>query len=432
MKKILLSAIIIALLVVQASAQVTERLPVRRSANIALKRISSTLTEEWVKTSSTFKNVSKTEFVYGTNSQSSTTSTYETATSSWVNSTKIETTFDINLNPTLQINYSWDKAGSQWKYSSKEEAVYNGSGNMTSSIYYLWNTITSQWSGYNKSEYTYDLSGNILTDTQYDYNIVTSTWENTFKTEYAWTGGVNTHDITYEWNAVLPVPAWENSSKSIYTYNTEGKISIEVSQAWDKTLSTPDWVNSDKTEYSYDASGRITSYIDYVWDTELATPAWVGSSKTEINYDAQGNIIQDVTYLWDVTESKWVGFMKLESTINPLSTVSLIYTWDIPSTDWSLNSRTTTFYTDPTRADYNTIKGIKIYPNPSRGDVTFDLGDSFTDMDISIYNINGKRIMHLKNQGNISKLPSGTLEKGLYIYRINNGKNTTSGKLVIE
>ncbi|MBN2615911.1 MAG: S8 family serine peptidase [Bacteroidales bacterium] len=79
---------------------------------------------------------------------------------------------------------------------------------------------------------------------------------------------------------------------------------------------------------------------------------------------------------------------------------------------------------------------LQVYPNPSHGQITLHLPDAKSSIEVSVYNLLGKRVMYLNklpvNVSNLYPLNLKSLERGIYILRVKQDQSTTTKKLVIE
>lgn len=74
---------------------------------------------------------------------------------------------------------------------------------------------------------------------------------------------------------------------------------------------------------------------------------------------------------------------------------------------------------------------IKIFPNPSNGVFTLDF--DFYQAEIEIYNLNGTKVYHSKNNSRQSKIDLSDQPRGIYFYQVGSANQSkTSGKLIIE
>lgn len=81
-------------------------------------------------------------------------------------------------------------------------------------------------------------------------------------------------------------------------------------------------------------------------------------------------------------------------------------------------------------SSFNEIEGLKMYPNPLKGDILFFSSTANADKSIQIYNILGEEVLKSKIINNMLNI-SG-LSAGIYIVKITEEGKITTKKLVIE
>ena len=76
---------------------------------------------------------------------------------------------------------------------------------------------------------------------------------------------------------------------------------------------------------------------------------------------------------------------------------------------------------------------IKIYPNPSSGKFSLQLGNAFkTDTKIEVFNAVGMCVLSTKASGIITDLDLNTMKQGVYYVRVDDGKTIFTQKIVIQ
>jgi hypothetical protein len=181
------------------------------------------------------------------------------------------------------------------------------------------------------------------------------------------------------------------------------------------------------SEYIYDTNGNQTLSISYGWDGSQ----WVYSSKTESTY-AGGKMTVYSFFNW--IGNQWLGMLKNEFTYgisNGLNyTVTIGSGWVI--NQWVKISRSTSWYSVQTTGINNfSEKTIRVYPNPAREFIVFDVVDIAGSAIAEIFDIQGKMVLEQRLSGN-KQISVSNLSKGLYIYKVLNGGINFTGKLIIE
>ena len=96
------------------------------------------------------------------------------------------------------------------------------------------------------------------------------------------------------------------------------------------------------------------------------------------------------------------------------------------ATQWSIQ------YT-PTGIEKLEEFGLKIYPNPSDGNITIEMNKTYGSVNISIIDLSGKEIYNDKLESSLNnKIDLSYLSKGIYLIKLNIDGNDLTSKLIIE
>lgn len=76
------------------------------------------------------------------------------------------------------------------------------------------------------------------------------------------------------------------------------------------------------------------------------------------------------------------------------------------------------------------IEGLSIYPNPASGQKVFITTKSNNAKVVEVYNVLGKNVLSANLTGN--ELNISTLDPGVYIMKIQEGKSSATRKLVVR
>jgi hypothetical protein len=386
------------------------------------ERLDSAITDTWDTAGSKWIFQSRKKYAYTVNGTTTTciSSTRDASTGNlWVNYDKDETTVNTNGNITLYKTYDWNVSSGQWVPAMKMEFTFVAIDRISSNSTYMWNTSASNWEGLAKTEYTYDGGGNLISDMGYSWDDGTSAWVKETKTEYTYSNGLVSVETDYKWDG----GQWVKFSKTELTYNANKKNTLAVSYVWDGSQ----WLNSKKWEYTYDTSGNQTLSLSYGWDGSQ----WVFSGKTESTYSG-GKLTVYSVFNW--IGNQWFGLLKNEITYgvsNGLNyTVTIGSGWVI--NQWVKKSRSTSWYSVQSTGINNlSEKTISVYPNPAREFIVFDLADISGSAIAEVFDIQGKMVLEQRLYGN-RKMSVSNLSRGLYMYKVFNGGNIYTGKLIIE
>ncbi len=78
------------------------------------------------------------------------------------------------------------------------------------------------------------------------------------------------------------------------------------------------------------------------------------------------------------------------------------------------------------------LEGLQIYPNPSNGVFTVDLGNSVTSTQAAVLDINGRMVYENTLNGSLHQLDLTHLEKGVYFLQLNVNNERINKKLIIQ
>jgi hypothetical protein len=113
------------------------------------------------------------------------------------------------------------------------------------------------------------------------------------------------------------------------------------------------------------------------------------------------------------------------------TTLYIIQSWNLR--DSLTLPKTTYYYSDYsiTNIPKTPETQLSVYPNPTREFIVFDLTTSREPATIIIYDIQGKKVIEQRlnesHQVGVQNLP-----KGLYLYRLDDGMNIYTGKIIKE
>ena len=151
----------------------------------------------------------------------------------------------------------------------------------------------------------------------------------------------------------------------------------------------------------------------------------------KITYDANGNNTLYVSYHWDETTSQWVGDSKNECTYdaNGINTL-IVSNW---ANWWYPYDKATYYYSEHniTLIPEISEKHIRVYPNPAKDFIVFDLTNISKYAKVEIFDNQGKKILEQKLSEN-KQISVSNLSKGLYLYKLNDDGIIYTGKLLIE
>jgi hypothetical protein len=175
---------------------------------------------------------------------------------------------------------------------------------------------------------------------------------------------------------------WDNYNKIIYTYDAQSNIAEELLQEWHYSQ----WENSEKYSYLYDAQNNMTDQLLEQWKAGQ----WVNDSKRTYSYNVQNNLTEELVQWWQAGQWENAG----------------IY---INTTDNSIQEN-------------RKESAIKIYPNPTTGELIIEITDQARNdvHSIDIFDVYGRKLSsnHLIATSSHHLINISSLPPGIYIVKI--------------
>jgi len=399
--------------------------------------------------------------------------------SQWEISDKDVYKYDANGLNTLLFRYEWDETTGQLETYDKEEFSYYENGTPETAANYYWNASTSAWIGTSKNKYTFNASGKLTKSLSFDWDQIGNEWDTTYKIQLIYDTILNmTYYNGFELNE--NTNTWDTANKTINTYDTVGNITKNISYSWE----TDQWITSYLMETYYDEMGNDTMQMSSWWHPIDSMLHY--SSKVLSSYDDKGNQVLSVEYDWDINDSLWISYNKTESTYDAIGNQILCseYSWNetdsiwvpenidqntydysysyndifwpyyyygiteifsgnIPTqtysyryndTDWIKNEKTTYFYSIHGVSSLPNIiseNEIKVFPNPAKDYVTFNLEGSFSDLNLEIFDVQGRKVIDQIIENN-TPVSVQNLSNGLYMFKLTHNGSVSTGKMVVK
>ncbi len=366
------------------------------------------------------------------------------------------------------------------KYS-KEETTYT-EGQNWEKTQSAWNEDEGQWEEKHKITFTSELSdtGFCNQTTYYDHGDTTENWEPKNRVSEIYTGTFG--------NAVLKgekMDYWDNTNNDWkeqglieYEYDGDNHYASTITE-YEKDNETGAWINVSKQENEINADGNLVGSVFYHWDGSLQE--WVPEKqKVHFYVDGMDFPVETITNNYD--NGNWVPSEKetyglnenheiTDVTISQYNeergswkeifkrTAEYNYDYDYDQLilpfeqdewyNWFHHmANKFSYYTESERSlelegyeeyyytEMEVISGLTdkreeaadVFPNPFKDEIQIMLPDNNKELDVTIYDING-RVVFSNTVTNGSSLNLSWLKSGFYFYKIN---GTAQGKIVKE
>jgi len=206
-------------------------------------------------------------------------------------------------------------------------------------VNYSWDPGPGVYQSFYKHLVTLDEQGNILTST----NLETTdgiNWENSYRTLYSYDSqGNKTSEIDQDWSGSV----WENDVKLEYTHDSQNNVTEMTRSYWQNTSSS--WNKSSRYVLGYEGSNNINSSIYQLWNS--TEDSWQNSSRRSVIYTGN-NPTQVVSDIWNNQNLQWKPNSKREHTFNANNqmTVNQLMYWDNATEEWLNNEKILYGYDD--------------------------------------------------------------------------------------
>jgi len=229
-----------------------------------------------------------------------------------------------------------------------------------------------------------------------------------------------------EWNNNM----WENTWRSVYTYNSNDLLIEELGQGWHNNV----WNDNIKVFYSYDTNNNLIEQL-------MQSPIGTSSLRWIHSYDSYNNRIETLFQMWTGTE--WDNSGRTLFTYNPNNdlTEETIQEWD--GSEW-INIEKYTYSYLVTEAEHieESVLSYDIsnnYPNPFNPSTKIKyLIPAQSFVTIKVFDALGNEVKTIVNEEKAAgsyeiDFNARDLPSGIYFYRLQAGDPSAgSGQSFIE
>ena len=342
-------------------------------------------------------------------------------------------------------SYLYNNSTMTWSYSNRAIINYNDDGLRSEDFTYQWDGNSWIFSGSSqKQEYTYDLYENlyIQINSGWSDNGWNPVWRylHVYDTEsnlmqyqtQIWNGeewrdwsqtmyGRGSEGYTAMYQSWDESNGWGNTSKSEYTYGSNGLIETRIYYGWDGN----DWYITGRTTFTYDTNDNLTEEIGDSYSDGVYIPY----SRQIRNYDTNNNLTLWGFQNWNATYSRWDDQYRSTYTYNEYNqhTGYLYETWG--GSFWTPYSKTEYEYSTATETEEtaelaSNYKLFSNYPNPFNPstNISFSLPVN-SEVLLTVHNALGEKVAVLAN----GEKPAGEykytfdgsgLASGMYFYKL--------------
>nr|WP_319509319.1 T9SS type A sorting domain-containing protein [uncultured Draconibacterium sp.] len=371
--------------------------------------------------------------------------------------------FDMNnqyqLDSMVQFKYFGNDSSYQYKICYENRTM--GNQTIKQAIEYQWQ---NKWVEKAKQEYTYNAGGELMKSSAYLMDSVSNQWKETAQHSYTYQNGKKNSNIMQRMDSTSH--SWKNAYKYEYAYNSNDSVTQQLMYCWNDTAS--EWQNCYKHEYFYNYLNCQDSSCQYQWDS--VANEWIRQYKYEYRYNTDNQLAKQYQYCYDSVDCEWdscacnlyeyeneylykheyctydsVGNLwnyewKHEYLYSADGQIKQLHRYKHSSlkstaSDWELDTKDFYFYagevTGIAISENILEQEIRIYPNPATEQLTLELGDA-ENCRLQIVDVSGKVLKQILLQSNKTVIPLTQFEPGAYFFIIDNGKNRTTNKVVVQ
>jgi|GEM_PF-5728923 len=424
-------------------------------------------------------NTTKEYYIYDELERETSRITYNwnSTTDSWVPSEKIAKGYSSGRNMSFFYHQKWNANLLVWLPIALEEYTYDQSDNVVSkTAYRTWNHVTKKWKNGYRYAYYYT-NGNLTEEISSEVDLATGLWK--FKSVDKYSLNLNnmpTTKQTLEWDETTGkfVPklldennyfnnqltrtvrhiwaaGWRPIAQINYDFGNDGLLDQMSLLLWSSAANS--WQLRRKNVIDYNVMGVLIENQTYM----NIAGNWVGTSMYNKDFDLEGNFNRLTVFDWNPASGYWNFDRKSTSNfdysvtssqlITPFpvdefkhkKTVDSSFVWNAFYMDWAVNERKFYHYsyinlisteTENIEAETTAAEVTEslAYPNPVNEVLNFNHKLSDQQVMGYFYSLDGKLVFlsQIKSkQVNLSHLVAGT-----YIYRLIDGVNQYSGKII--
>lgn len=425
-----------------------------KSATDTKQALDSVITEQYIESTGSRVNESKTEFFYNIYSCDTLNIrfSWDTDNSQWLLMGKINKSYDSFKNLTEVIIYNWDSNTNQYTSIRKNEFVYDTNNNKTEETGFHWDGTLEHFFVYEKYTYNYDSNNNYTGGLTYIWSDTESQIVLHSKSENEYdANNLRILDIGYSWDS--NINSWDSTSKDVYQYDINNNCIQRNGYQWLNNA----WEENGKTTYKYDGENNELGFAFYYGNSN----SWAIEDSTNKSYDNYNNLITSTSRQYmngDVYNSIKEEFNHNNSytfsdLILPISfaisgpnnegyqtnfknqlLTGFSFGRQNDSNPWVEQEKRTYYYSPQDVNNVNELQksSFKLYPNPTSGNFNVKVSNTQSISTIKIINTGGQVIKVINTKDQLINIDLKDEPKGLYLIEIISENSVSIHKLVIE
>lgn len=307
----------------------------------------------------------------------------------------------------------FDFENSQWNYIQKEVNTYDDFSNLILIDRYYFDIEQDEWIGPGtKIEYSFDIYGNKLLETESYYYIETSTWD--IAQKFTWTYDTETPSFSK-----IDYYVEEDNDQPAERYDANCDVSGILLNEFYYYYENDAWQPSIKTENIYDLSSNVETYNHYNWD-------WITMSWKKVIYNDR-----DYNHEISVDMLAYPSYTGYNALFTGLINSDIKY--NLTESQFKPDEKISFFWSgiDNLGVNDQILSSINLYPNPCNSLINFSFTNPAQTAIFALFDMQGRSIISQTVNSNTG-ISISELSSGLYMYKITNGTDVYTGKLIKE
>ncbi len=247
----------------------------------------------------------------------------------------------------------------------------------------------------------------------------------------------------------------KNNSRVFYSYNAQNKLVLELSEDWDDNVSPAAWVKNSKTLYTYDANGKRETQVDSFYSINNG---YYFSNKLTFEYNANGKLIREFqknasdvetgrrTYTYNaagfLTEEIFETKDGSNYVLNSKDSIILDannrviqefeYSYDFTVNKVIMTGRMNAMgSTVGIFSESKLFSNLIAYPNPTDGTLNFKLNTA-SEKNVEVFNIVGEKVMDLNLNTTQNSIDLSKLSNGIYTIIVRSAEGISQNKVILS
>lgn len=279
----------------------------------------------------------------------------------WVGFSYMINTYDDNDLKVKILNQFWDEMTQSFEDDEEIRLLYNNDKNVDYIISQIVDPVSGDWVNFNRIDYSYNQDNQVSES-------VSHFWE-----ADEWYVSEKTVNI-YEGNGLLSESlrqimnhdsnTYENFSRDLKSYNSEGDLEQNINQRWNNTLQ--EWENQRKTMLEYN-DGLLKYRIENKW----AQDSWINFTRENHFYHVNNQMDYFFHESWNNSTNSYEITWRNTAIYNNDGTVFQYLYELLNSGNWINDDRITFTYQTTVGIEEVSLNGIIAYPNPTKDYIYF-------------------------------------------------------------